>query len=126
MEALLIAAVVSLWIVVLVLAAVVLGLARQVGVLLERVAPAGALDTGRGLAPGQSVPPEPTWTRPLQLRALALAPIQPSPQDVARAPAAQLRDEQAPAACHRPRTLRSFGHQAARLAMESPPSPAWR
>jgi methylamine dehydrogenase accessory protein MauD len=57
MEGLLIAAVVSLWVVVLVLAAVVFGLARQVGVLLERVAPAGALDTGRGLAPGQRVPP---------------------------------------------------------------------
>jgi methylamine dehydrogenase accessory protein MauD len=55
-NALLIAAVVSLWVVVLVLAAVVLGLARQVGVLLERVSPAGALDTGKGLAPGEPVP----------------------------------------------------------------------
>lgn len=56
MNALWIASVVALWIVVLVLAAVVLGLARQVGVLLERVAPAGALDTGAGLEPGSLVP----------------------------------------------------------------------
>ncbi len=56
MNAFLVAAVVMLWIVVLALGAVVLGLARQVGVLLERVAPAGALDTGAGLEPGALVP----------------------------------------------------------------------
>ncbi len=56
MNGLWVAAVVILWVVVLILAAVVLGLARQVGVLLERVSPAGALDTGRGLAPGEAVP----------------------------------------------------------------------
>lgn len=56
MNGLLVAAVVALWVVVLALAAVVLGLARQVGVLLERVSPAGALDTGAGLEPGAEVP----------------------------------------------------------------------
>ena len=49
-------AVVLLWILVIVLAFVVFGLARQVGVLLERVAPTGALNTGRGVQPGEPAP----------------------------------------------------------------------
>ncbi len=46
-----------LWAVVLVLAVVVLALARQIGVLHERVAPAGALTLSGGLRPGEAVPP---------------------------------------------------------------------
>lgn len=45
-----------LWIVVVVLAGVVVALARQVGVLYERVAPAGALMLGRGPAVGEAAP----------------------------------------------------------------------
>ncbi len=45
-----------LWLVVLVLAAAVLALARQLGVLHERIAPAGALMMRRGLAVGEAVP----------------------------------------------------------------------
>lgn len=45
-----------LWILVLVLAAVVLALARQVGVLHERIAPAGALMLNRGLTVGEAAP----------------------------------------------------------------------
>jgi methylamine dehydrogenase accessory protein MauD len=45
-----------LWVLVLVLAAVVLALVRQVGVLHERVAPAGALMLQRGLAVGEAAP----------------------------------------------------------------------
>ena len=40
----------------LVLVVVVFGLARQVGVLLERVSPAGALNTGKSVQPGEQVP----------------------------------------------------------------------
>ena len=47
---------VVLWVLVLVLAAVVLALVRQVGVLHERVAPAGALMLQRGLAVGEPAP----------------------------------------------------------------------
>lgn len=47
---------VVLWIVVLALLAVVLALTRQVGVLHERIAPAGALMINRGLAVGEKVP----------------------------------------------------------------------
>lgn len=47
---------VALWILVLVLAAVVLALVRQVGVLHERIAPAGALMLQRGLAVGEPAP----------------------------------------------------------------------
>ncbi len=47
---------VILWIAVVVLAGVVLALARQVGVLFERVAPAGALLQGHGPAIGESAP----------------------------------------------------------------------
>jgi methylamine dehydrogenase accessory protein MauD len=52
----LVASVVLLWIVVLVLAGVVYALTRQIGVLYERVAPAGALMTGRGVVVGEDAP----------------------------------------------------------------------
>jgi len=45
-----------LWIVVLLLAIAVLALARQVGVLHERIAPVGALAMGRGPQPGEAAP----------------------------------------------------------------------
>jgi methylamine dehydrogenase accessory protein MauD len=45
-----------LWVLVLVLAAVVLALVRQVGVLHERIAPAGALMVNRGLTVGEPAP----------------------------------------------------------------------
>jgi methylamine dehydrogenase accessory protein MauD len=45
-----------LWLVVLLLAAAVLALARQLGVLHERIAPTGALMMRRGLAVGEAVP----------------------------------------------------------------------
>lgn len=47
---------VILWVLVLVLVVVVFALVRQVGVLYERVAPAGALVTGAGLKTGEKVP----------------------------------------------------------------------
>jgi methylamine dehydrogenase accessory protein MauD len=47
---------VVLWIVVLALLVVVLALTRQVGVLHERIAPAGALMLNRGLTVGEPVP----------------------------------------------------------------------
>jgi methylamine dehydrogenase accessory protein MauD len=55
LEALLISNVV-LWVVVVVLAAVVLALVRQIGVLHERVAPAGALMTHSGPRVGEAAP----------------------------------------------------------------------
>lgn len=55
MQALLISNVV-LWIAVVVLAAVVVALTRQIGVLYERVAPAGALTMGRGPVVGETAP----------------------------------------------------------------------
>lgn len=45
-----------LWVVVLALLVVVLALTRQVGVLHERIAPAGALMLNRGLAVGEQAP----------------------------------------------------------------------
>jgi methylamine dehydrogenase accessory protein MauD len=48
--------VVVLWIAVAVLAAVVFALARQIGVLYERVAPAGALVLGKGPEVGAEAP----------------------------------------------------------------------
>lgn len=45
-----------LWIVVLLLAVAVLALARQVGVLHERIAPVGALAMGRGPQSGEAAP----------------------------------------------------------------------
>ncbi|MFM8412841.1 MAG: methylamine dehydrogenase accessory protein MauD [Alphaproteobacteria bacterium] len=47
---------VLLWILVAGLSAVVVALARQVGILYERVAPAGALSIGRGPAVGERAP----------------------------------------------------------------------
>jgi methylamine dehydrogenase accessory protein MauD len=47
---------VVLWVLVLVLAAVVLALTRQLGVLHERIAPAGALMLNRGLTVGEPAP----------------------------------------------------------------------
>ncbi len=47
---------VVLWVLVLVLAAVVLALVRQLGVLHERIAPAGALMLNRGLTVGEPAP----------------------------------------------------------------------
>jgi methylamine dehydrogenase accessory protein MauD len=44
------------WIIVLLLAAAVLALARQVGVLYERIVPVGALALGRGPQPGEAAP----------------------------------------------------------------------
>lgn len=55
MTALLVSNVV-LWIAVVALSLVVLALARQIGVLHERVAPAGALTTRGGPAPGEAAP----------------------------------------------------------------------
>jgi methylamine dehydrogenase accessory protein MauD len=54
-EALLISTLV-LWVVVLILAAVTVALVRQVGVLHERVAPAGALAGGEGPRVGEAAP----------------------------------------------------------------------
>src|SRR6266571_5318863 len=45
-----------LWLVVVLLACVVAALARQIGVLHERVAPAGALMVGKGPAVGEPAP----------------------------------------------------------------------
>jgi methylamine dehydrogenase accessory protein MauD len=47
---------VVLWIAVVILAAVVVALTRQIGVLYERVAPAGALTMGRGPVVGEAAP----------------------------------------------------------------------
>lgn len=47
---------VVLWVLVLVLSAVVLALTRQLGVLHERIAPAGALMLNRGLTVGEAAP----------------------------------------------------------------------
>jgi methylamine dehydrogenase accessory protein MauD len=47
---------VLLWIVVIALAVVVLALVRQIGVLHERMAPAGALMSSRGPRPGEAAP----------------------------------------------------------------------
>jgi len=52
----LVVSVVLLWIVVVVLAGMVLALTRQIGVLYERVAPAGALMIGRGVVVGEDAP----------------------------------------------------------------------
>ncbi len=52
-----------LWVVVLALAVVVLALARQVGVLHERIAPAGALMMGQGPKVGEAAPIVPVLDR---------------------------------------------------------------
>jgi len=56
MEQALIASNVILWLLVLVLAAAVFALTRQIGVLYERVAPAGALMVGQGPKAGEAAP----------------------------------------------------------------------
>ena len=56
MTEVLVASVVVLWLVVIVLAFVVFALARQIGVLHERVAPAGALMPGSGPKVGELSP----------------------------------------------------------------------
>lgn len=60
----LIASQIALWVVVLLLAGVNLLLLRQIGVLYERIAPAGALATSKVLAKGLELPgrPEPSLT----------------------------------------------------------------
>ena len=50
------ASMIVLWIVVITLVVVILALARQVGVLYERVAPAGALMVNQQLKPGDRAP----------------------------------------------------------------------
>lgn len=45
-----------LWCVVIVLSIIVLALARQIGVLHERIAPVGALALGQGPQPGEAAP----------------------------------------------------------------------
>jgi len=50
------ASTILLWVVVLVLAGMVFALTRQIGVLYERVAPAGALTIGHGLHNGEAAP----------------------------------------------------------------------
>jgi len=67
-NALMMTSMILLWIAVIALTLAVLGLGQQVGVLLERVAPGGALMTGKGLKPGE-VAPE------LNLATLGGAPI---------------------------------------------------
>ena len=56
MNALLVTAVVVLWVLVIALVIVVFALARQVGVLYERVAPAGALMVNQALKVGDAAP----------------------------------------------------------------------
>ncbi|MEM7277686.1 MAG: methylamine dehydrogenase accessory protein MauD [Pseudomonadota bacterium] len=56
MPASLITSNVLLWIVVIVLSLIVIALARQIGVLHERIAPAGALMTGAGPKVGEAAP----------------------------------------------------------------------
>jgi methylamine dehydrogenase accessory protein MauD len=56
MDAALLVSNLLLWLVVVALAALVLALVRQIGVLHERVAPAGALLLGRGPKPGEAAP----------------------------------------------------------------------
>ncbi len=45
-----------LWVIIIILVTVVFALVRQIGVLYERVAPAGALMSGKGLKTGESAP----------------------------------------------------------------------
>ena len=52
----LIASNIVLWVIVVILAGVVLALVRQIGVLYERVAPAGALVVGNGPKAGEAAP----------------------------------------------------------------------
>ncbi len=52
----LLASILLLWVVVLVMAGVIFALVRQIGVLYERVAPAGALVVGNGPKAGEAAP----------------------------------------------------------------------
>ncbi len=56
METTLVISNMMLWILVLILAAMVFALVRQIGILYERVAPAGALMAGSGLKTGEEIP----------------------------------------------------------------------
>lgn len=56
MEQALLASNIILWVLVVVLAGAVLALTRQIGVLYERVAPAGALMVGQGPKVGEAAP----------------------------------------------------------------------
>jgi len=56
METTLVISNLMLWVLVLVLAAMVFALVRQIGILYERVAPAGALMAGSGLKTGEEIP----------------------------------------------------------------------
>ncbi len=56
MENALIISVVLLWVIVIGLITVVIALARQIGILHERIAPAGALSTGGGPKVGDAAP----------------------------------------------------------------------
>jgi len=56
MSEVVVVAIVLLWVAVIALSLAVFGLSRQIGVLLERVLPAGALMNGKGLEPGDTVP----------------------------------------------------------------------
>lgn len=49
-------AIAALWLVVILLAVVVFALARQIGILHERIAPAGALTLKGGVKPGEAAP----------------------------------------------------------------------
>jgi len=55
-EAALVASIITLWLLVAVLCVAVIALTRQIGVLYERVAPAGALMTGQGPKVGELAP----------------------------------------------------------------------
>jgi len=70
----LVVAVILLWVLVVVLAVVVFALARQVGVLYERVAPMGALMTDAGPKVGDAV--QPFDLAALDGRRVALGPAQ--------------------------------------------------
>lgn len=56
MTSVMITALVASWIAILVLTIMVFALARQVGLLHERISPAGALSVGKGPAPGDKAP----------------------------------------------------------------------
>ena len=62
-----------LWIVVVILTLVCLALVRQVGVLYERIAPAGALAINKRLSGGDSAPP--TTVVDIKGQPLSIAPI---------------------------------------------------
>src|SRR5688572_26330455 len=61
-----------LWVIVILLAVACLALVRQVGVLYERIAPAGALAMNRRLAGGDSAPSMPVTALGGQLLTIGL------------------------------------------------------